>query len=650
MADAAAGLDLSQILGAGSSLAGMGLGAYSQGQQNSILQNALNTIGPTQLQGYNLTGPGGMSSGYNPNGGASISLGNLGGLFNNLAGSGTADSSNYNPALLANLTNTSNGTLGNALAGLNSAYGGNAAYQNAAALQAGTLNNTYNQTYNNTLGSLQAIQAPQVQQQAYGLQNTLFGNGTLNSSGAASGATAAANFGRDVNAMNAQNSLTAQQQALNAMTGQAGIASSLSNTGNSLLSNAFSNFGNTNQLISGLNTASLNNSINAVQGAGALNTLGLNNYNSALQTGSAQANAKNLSLFPYAGVATALAGSPTISGMLAGGLSSMGSSMMGSNGLNGLAGLLNNSSLGNWVSGLFGGGGLSTGGTFGTDAISGGSLADSALSDAGFGFNGAGGQAATSAASPATSGISGAGGLFGAAGDATGIYSGIKQGGVQGYGKSALDTYKLANSLGLFGSGLGAYGSGAAANAAVTGALGTVGSQTAGTSAAIAASNSAALGGAGSGAAGASSAAGGSGAASSGLSGLGYAALPIAAFAGMYLGGNALNSYFDGPNNNWSIGQINNLLGQVGSGGSGLNAGSALNPNGGINQNNARALTALSQLQDGSFGNANSYVAQQLNNMGYQTLNQQVAANGGFIPTPNGGGGTGELNDYMQQF
>lgn len=127
---------------------------------------------------------------------------------------------------------------------------------------------------------------------------------------------------------------------------------------------------------------------------------------------------------------------------------------------------------------------------------------------------------------------------------------------------------------------------------------------------------------------------GSSGGASGGLgAAAGGAAAGIGAFAADYALGNELNSIFTGPNDNWSIGQINNLINTAGQG----NPNSLINTGGGINQTNSQALTALQQLQDGYFGQANNYVAQQLNAMGYQTLGQQISANGGYIPTPQGG-------------
>lgn len=407
---------LTQLLGGLGSLAGAGLGVYGQSQQNSTLQNALNTIGPTQLQGYNLSGPGGLSSSYNQTGGANVSLGGLNGAFNNLSGIGTTGTSSYDPSVLSGLLSQGQGTSSSALNNLNSAYTGNNNYQAQAAGLAGSAGQTYNQVYGNTLSSLQAQQQPQVQQQAFGLQNTLFGNGVAGSTGAASGALMAGNFGSQVNAMNAQDSLSAQQQALSAQTGQTQNAATLSNTGNSLLSNAFSNFGNTNQLLSGLNTQQLTNSLSALQGAGGLNTMGLNNLQSALGVGSSQATATNQSLFPYASVATALGSSPTTASAAGSALNSLGSSLLGpagsSSGLAGLLSQLLGGSSSSQLSQLTGAGSSILGsaantGNLGSNQIaaptvstgdpgsgldfSGGSLgADGTLS-----FNGAGGQATT---------------------------------------------------------------------------------------------------------------------------------------------------------------------------------------------------------------------------------------------------------------
>lgn len=374
----ATGINWGQLLGGLASGAGLGLAASDQQNGYNVLQNALQTIGPTALQGYGLTGPGGSNSSYNTTGGANIDLGSLNGAFGNLASAGTSSAGNYSPQILQQLLSGSNGTLNSAQGNLNSAYGSNSNYQGLASGLAGSAGQTYNDVYNNTLSSLQAQQQPGVQQQAFGLQNTLFGRGVLDTTGAGSGAIAAGNFGSQVNAMNAQDSLSAQTQALQAQTSQTNNAATLSGTGNSILSNAFSNFGNTNSLISGLNTAQLNNSATALNSATGLNTMGLNNLQSALGVGSGQATARNQSLFPYASTASALAGTQTAQGLLGNSLSSAGSSLLGSGGLSGLlTSLLGGSSggssgstgsggLAGLLSGLFGGG-TSSGATTGSD-------------------------------------------------------------------------------------------------------------------------------------------------------------------------------------------------------------------------------------------------------------------------------------------
>lgn len=573
-------INFGQILGGLTSAAGLGLAASNQQTSNNVLQQALQTIGPTQLQGYTMSGPGGMSSGYNPNGGAQISLGSLSPAFSSLVGNGVAGAGAYSSPLLSNLTNVSNGTLNPALSNLTSAYSGNNTYQNAAALQAAGLNNTYNSVYGNTLSGLQAIQQPQVQQQAFGLQNTLFGNGTLNSSGAASGALAAGNFGSQVNAMNAQDALSAQQQALSAMQGQAGIASSLSGTGNALLSNAFSNFGNTNQLISGLNTAQLNNSLSSLQGAGALNTLGLNNYLAALQTGSAQATATNQALFPYANVALGLSGTPNGSNVLMQALTGAGSSLLGGSGT-GITGAV--SGLSNLFSGLFGGSSNSAlsglTGLSGSDlgSLSYGMTSGSPLSTAGFatpslgmpsydtgtqyygdpsaGFSAAGGEAANgsglddlsgslndisnSATLPSDMGISSAASPaigLGTLGSAFGAVGGLTSGNPVGIASGALNAAQLGAGLGVtpaIAGTAGGYGLGALgiySGLQQGGVMGDTQAAVGAAQTASAAANAGLLG---------------SGGAASSLGALGSVALPAGIFAALY--GFSMGQMADNP-------------------------------------------------------------------------------------------------------
>jgi hypothetical protein len=356
------GIDFSNLIGSGLSLGGLGLGAYNQQQQYNLLQGALKTIGPTSLNGYSLAGPGGLSSGYNPNGSGSISLGSLNPSYGNLASAAGGSSAAYNPGLLAGLTGNAAGTLGLSTGALTGAYSNYNAGMGAANAQLGNLGD-FGTNYNNLLSAFRAQSAPGVQQAAYGLQNTLFGNGVADSTGAASGSLAAQNFGRGVAQADSTNQLNAFQAALGQQQAAASNYGTLTSSANGLLTSALNNFGNTNQLISGLNTASLNNSLSAIQGAGALNTLGLNNYNAALQTGAAQATARNQSLFPYASVATSLAGTPNANSIFANGLSTAGSSLSGNNsGLSGLfSQLLNkggNSLINSGLNSLFGGTGF----------------------------------------------------------------------------------------------------------------------------------------------------------------------------------------------------------------------------------------------------------------------------------------------------
>lgn len=511
---------LQQLLSTGLNIGGTALGAYNQQQQYNGLQSALNTIGPTSLSGYSLSGPGGMSSGYNPSsGGGSIDLGSLNPAYSGFSGAAGMGANTYSPGLLSSLTGNAAGTLGASTNALSGAYGNYNTAMGAANTQLGALGQTYNQVYGNTLSSLQAQQQPQVQQQAFGLQNTLFGKGTLDSTGAASGAIAAGNFGSQVNAMNAQDSLSAQQQALSAQAAGVQNYGALSSAAGNVLSGAFNNFGNTNQLISGLNSAQLNNSLSAAQGAGALNTLGLNNYNAALGTGTAQATARNQSLFPYASTASALAGTPNAAGLLANGMTQAGGSLGGA--VSGLGGFIGNlfspssgipntgnanglnpgsanqqyaSPLFNWQQGgstsgdttYYGddGGFNPAGGEAATSQSSspysnfGGANFDagSALATAGSGLGIVNGlrsgtpMGTAGAAASATSlygkvaGNSTANAAGGIAADTLGIYSGLKQGGVAGYGQAAVDAGKLGISTGTISN-----------SPALQGALGIVG-------------------------------------------------------------------------------------------------------------------------------------------------------------------------------
>lgn len=456
------------------SIIGAGLGIGNQQQAYSGLQDALRTIGPTQLQGFNIGGPGGMSTGFNPmTGSGSINLGALGGGFNNLAAGGGAGAGLYNPTLLAGLTGGAASTLPASLATLGGAYGNYGAGMGAANAQLGNLGN-FNSTYGSLLGAMRGQMQPQIQQQAYGLQNTLFGNGVADSTGAASGSLAAQNFGRGVGQADASAQLAAFQQALGQQQTAGNLYGTLSSSAGGILNNAFNTFGNTNQLISGLNTAQLNNSLGALQGAGALNTVGLNNYNSSMQTALAAASARNQSLFPYAMVANNLAGTQN-------GMGAFGSalSQIGANG--GLGGMFNNlfgggnspgGGVSGWMNNLFGGGvSPVSSGAFG-DALSGAGLGSVASNDAGFasqlssdlsgfGFSPAGGEAATggivggapvgnsfSVAGPA---MSGPGGLSPGLGAAPTVDPAAAAPGYTGLSSLALPAAALAGFAGLTG-------------------------------------------------------------------------------------------------------------------------------------------------------------------------------------------------------
>jgi hypothetical protein len=321
--------NLTSILGAGGAI-------YSQQQAYNGLQNALHTIGPTQLQNFGINGPGGMNTGFNlQNGTGSINLGGLNPAFSGFSGAAGAGAAGYNAGTDPYLSGVAGSTLNPALSTLNSAYGNYNQGMGAANQQLGSMGD-FNSTYNNMLQAQYGQLQPQIQQQAFGLQNTLFGNGVADSSGAASGSLAAQNFGRGVGQAQSTAQLNAYQQALAQQSAAAQNYGTLSNSANGILNNALGNFGNTTQLISGLNTAGLNNAGTAAQGAAALGTYGLNNYNASLQTPLAAATARNQSLFPYAQVANSLAGTQT--GLS--GLSSILSKAGAAGGIPGLSSLL----------------------------------------------------------------------------------------------------------------------------------------------------------------------------------------------------------------------------------------------------------------------------------------------------------------------
>lgn len=322
-------VDLTNFLNTLGSVGSTGLGIAGNQQSYDVLNNALKTIGPTQMGNFSMGGPGGLNGNFNlQNGAGSIDLGSFNPSYSGLASVGSGGIGGYNTGLIPGLTSTAGSTLSPALANLTGAYGQNSAFGGAANTQLGSLNDTYNSIFGNTLANMRAQAAPGIQQQAYGLQNTLFGNGTLGSTGAASGSLAAQNFGRGVAQGDASMQLAAQQAAQSGMANQAGIASQLATTGSGLVTNALNNFGNTNQLISGLNTAGLNNGLSALQGAGVLNTMGLNNFNTGMQTQLAAAQARNGSLFPYAVTASSLVQQPNMLNGIGAALGANGGSLL----------------------------------------------------------------------------------------------------------------------------------------------------------------------------------------------------------------------------------------------------------------------------------------------------------------------------------
>lgn len=219
------------------------------------------------------------------------------------------------------------------------------------------------------------------------------------------------------------------------------------------------------------------------------------------------------------------------------------------------------------------------------------------------------------------------------------IVQGLASGTPMGYAGAGISAAGMAAQNGAFGAGTADVGTGLGAASGLLGAYSglTSGSATGEAQGAIQAAS-----------VGANAAAGlGSSTAAEVAPMLGGLATGVGAFAAMYGLGNFLNNWSNGPNNNWSIGQINSLLSGAKGGGPNLNAGSVLNPNGSINQQQAQDLTDLTQLQTGNFGQASSYIAQALNGMGYMPVAQQVALQGGYQPVREGGGAGSR---FTQQF
>ena len=469
---------LGTLISTGLSLGGAGLGAYSQQGQYNLLQNALKTIGPTALNGYTLAGPGGMSSGYTSNGQGSIGLGSLTPAFGNLSSAAGTGSGAYNPGLLQALTGNAAGTLGLSTNALGSAYGNYAAGMGAANQQLGSLGG-FSGTYQDLLAAQRGQLAPQIQQQAYGLQNSLFGKGVLDSTGAASGSMAEQNFGRGVGQADSAAQLNAFQQALDQQRTAASNYGTLTNSANGILSNAFSNFGNTNQLISGLNTAQLNNSLQAIQGAGALNTLGLNNYNAALGTGMGQATARNQSLFPYASTASALAGTPNATSLLGNALSKAGANGSSLSSLIGTG-----RSLYNGYQSLFGSGsGIGSVGSFGdisagldssTGSMLSGTSADIAAGNDAWLTGGGGFEGFSSAGGGAAGGAAAAAGEPALASVGTGAVDTAANSALAGASTSLADSGAASGGAAL-GGGASADGAGSAALGVGAGAASAVG-------------------------------------------------------------------------------------------------------------------------------------------------------------------------------
>lgn len=506
-------IDWSSLLGGLAGVGGLAAGVSGANNQTGILQNALNTIGPTNLGNFSLSGPGGSGASFS-GGNSTTNLGNLTGAQSGLAGYGTGavGATPDLSTLLAQLSGHTN----QASDSLTSAFANQPNQQQ-----------NYQSAYNN----LTTAQQPQNLLAANQLQDSLFGSGNL---GSTAGGLASAAFGRGLAQQDSSNQLQATQMAQN--------QTSLSDQ---LLNSAFSRFNSSASQYGGATTQNLNNGIGAINASSGLNQSTLAQLQAALAPAYATAAARNGSLQPFASVASSLAGTPTSTSLLG---SALGQYANGaSNGSGSLGAILKGGgSIASLLGGLFGGSGSSSGTTQTNDPGGFGGLFASMPSSSNAAytpgyydpnedyssyFSGAGGQAANSGSS--------LGSLFGAAGSGLGVAAGVNSGGTAGYGSAAAAGANLLGQTGLLGTtasnAIGAAGNaasgnviGAARNAygAYAGATAQAGETTAQAAAESAAAQS-----------GGSSAAAGSGAAASGgIAGALSSFLPVYLATQLYSG------------------------------------------------------------------------------------------------------------------
>jgi hypothetical protein len=385
----------------------------SQGasQQRSDLAGAANRLS-TNLGGSSIAGPGGLTADLAPNGaGGKYGLGDLEDPRSFLTQLGTLGSKNAlnNTGLPDNIMQALQGlsssagvpgmpnntaldsgvgsAFGQSLAGLTGTGVGqdvqNTAFSGANS-QLADASRGFGDVRDSTLATLRAQAQPEETRAYDTLQNDLFSTGRSGSSG---GALQTEAFARGLGQADLSRQLaanqearTTQQNALGLGTGLAGVGSNIAGLNSDLLSSAFSRFGQTAGLAQGLDQQRFGNSVllnqtgydraqnnfqnqvsaaqlptslqgqqlqlalQALGGQSDLNNQGLQGLQLALQQASAQANARTGNSSAIASLLGTRAQSPNggdIWGQLATGIASRNGD--------------GNGSLGNILSGLFGG-------------------------------------------------------------------------------------------------------------------------------------------------------------------------------------------------------------------------------------------------------------------------------------------------------
>jgi hypothetical protein len=464
-------VDLTTLLGLIGTIGGGALSANAAGNTSDSLSGLLRSLGSTQLQPFQMQGPGGQWAGLNPNGAlpgasggggsmyaggsggwiptpgggmqpimtmgagggsgatgmgggmAGVGLGSLDPAFNSLVNYGTSEINNA-----ANMPQ-----FGNSLQG--AAYGG-------AINQINDIGSSYQSVFNNILGNMRANAAPDNLLAANKLQDSLFGTGRLGSTG---GGLLAESFAKGLGQADASYQLAAMQGAQQQRTNSLGLAQGLAGIG-----------GDITNLDQQLRTGTLGRGLQALAGQAGLNTQGLNNFQAALQSAIAQTQARTATAGAQASLAGAQAQTPTSGDVWGQILTGIGGRLLGNNNVTDFLGSifgngssLNSNNYSDWANNM------------NEDWLNNVNIPELDFSNSGGGFNGAGGQAAAPtggtagtsggvnlsdvipATSPDVQGNFQSGDWAAAGGNLVGIYQGIENGTVPGYASAAANASQL---------------------------------------------------------------------------------------------------------------------------------------------------------------------------------------------------------------